>query len=192
MEYESTRREILKSWVLSTGLLAFSTCAQADQTSGTQEEAPPPSQSFVEGTVTLQPGTPVVKALESQPALYITARPDKADNIPRAILDGSRGKPPPILAARISNPTFPLSFSLTDLDLTVEGASQVSGGENGFWWKNLDLVVSARWDSDGVAATRDPNDLVGRGMFQVSSGNNVVVPLQGRGLTGKFVTGKSK
>ena len=78
----------------------------------------------------------------------------------------------------------------------MEGAQRVSSTiqdeDQIRWWANMDLVVSARWDSDGVAATRDPNDLVGRGLFQVRSGGEVTVPLQGRGITGKFVTGKSK
>ena len=30
----------------------------------------------------------------SAPALYITARPNVPDNVPKAVLDGSRGKPP--------------------------------------------------------------------------------------------------
>ena len=220
-QQESTRRDMLQKWSMTltsmTSFVTFPACSLAqvaEQVSVSPGEdadiSPPPpppprsSQTFVEGTVSLPPGSTIpvmtTTTLESQtPALYITARPDKADNVPRAILEGSRGKPPPVLAARISNPVFPFSFSLTDLDLTVEGASKVQHVvEQGstrshtlLWWKNLDLVISARWDSDGVAATRDPNDLVGRGIFQVSSGNSVMVPLQGRGLTGKFVTGKS-
>lgn len=71
-------------------------------------------------------------------------------------------------------------------------------------------VVSARLDSDGVAATRDPEDLVGRALMKktklskavpataASPGDQastevpqVTVPLQGRGFGGKLVTGKS-
>jgi len=95
-------------------------------------------------------------------------------------LDGSRGKPPPVLTARLGNSySFPLDFQLTALDLTAEGrgatatatATATAGGEDAsstkeeveYWWNDLDLIVSARWDTDGIAATRDPSDLVGRG-----------------------------
>ena len=66
-----------------------------------------------------------------------------------------------------------------------------------FWWSKDDLIVSARWDSDGVAATRDPEDLVGRGVWKHNGGtggggNNVEIILTGRGAFGKLVTGGSK
>ena len=49
--------------------------------------------------------------------------------------------------------------------------------------------MSARLDSDGIAATRDPEDLVGR--FVLKQGTEeVTVALQGRGFGGKLVTGK--
>ena len=122
--------------------------------------------------------------VESTSALYITARPNTADNVPRAILDGSRGKPPPVLIVRLSDVTsFPLSYSFTDNDVTVEGQAQ----DGGYWWFGAPLVVSARWDTDGVAATRDPDDLVGR---SVSTSGKVTVELQGRGAAGKFFTAK--
>lgn len=163
---------------------------------------------LLKGTVTLQPGIILPPSTpESNSALYITARPNTADNVPRAILDGTRGKPPPVLAARLVNSySFPLNFQLTALDLTVEGgagdtstSSDVNleqGKEVDYWWKDMDLIVSARWDTDGIAATRDPTDLVGRGLAQSNvmraSEGRVIVPLQGRGIAGKLVTGKSK
>jgi len=171
---------------------------------------------LLRGTVTLQPGitlppssspsTPESNS-NNNSALYITARPNTADNVPRAILDGSRGKPPPVLTARLENSySFPLDFQLTPLDLTIEGrgATATTGDTDAsstkeeveYWWKDLDLIVSARWDTDGIAATRDPTDLVGRGLApskarRSASGGGVIVPLQGRGFTGKLVTGKS-
>lgn len=103
--------------------------------------------------------------------------------------------------------SFPLKFRLTALDLTTEGGANYGfasrdvvpferGKEMEYWWKGMDLVVSARWDTDGIAATRDTTDLVGRGLAQSkvvrASDGGVIVPLQGRGFTGKLVTGKSK
>jgi len=121
-------------------------------------------------------------------ALYITARPNTSDNVPRAILDGSRGKPPPVLIARIPNvDSFPLTYTLTARDVTVEGAATNDGN---YWWRGSGLVVSARLDSDGIAATRDPNDLVGRNVIAGGS-NQVSVELQGRGAAGMFFTQKS-
>jgi hypothetical protein len=52
------------------------------------------------------------------------------------------------------------------------------------WWLQP-LLVSARLDSDGVAATRDPEDLVGRVVAQAGRGGYGIaeLPLQGRGRT---------
>lgn len=152
---------------------------------------------LLKGTVTLPPGItlpPTTTDPPSTAALYITARPNTPDNVPRAILDGSRGKPPPVLTARLTDCySFPIEFALTAEDLTAEGRGVVGEGSGGYWWGGEDLVVSARWDTDGVAATRDPSDLVGRGVALSSKeGGGVVVPLQGRGFTGKLVTGKGK
>lgn len=134
---------------------------------------------LLRGTVSLRSDAVVPSDLTAA-ALYITARPDRPDNVPQAILDGSRGKSPPVLIARLANiQKFPIDFSLTQADVSVEGD----------WWYQDDLVVSARLDSDGVAATRDPNDLVGRGFFRRGE-DKVSVELQGRGITGKLITGK--
>jgi len=61
------------------------------------------------------------------------------------------------------------------------------------WWLQP-LLVSARLDSDGVAATRDPEDLVGRVVAQAGRGGygTAELPLQGRGLGGRLVTQRSK
>jgi hypothetical protein len=87
-----------------------------------------------------------------------------------------------------------MAYSLTLQDLTVEGRE--------IWIFNpqqtmdtRDWIVSARLDSDGVAATRDSTDLVGRNYYTHTSSKTglpltVDVELQGRGIGGKFFTGK--
>ena len=121
--------------------------------------------------------------------------------MPAAILNGTRGKPPPVLAARFAGPPqFPFRFALdTARHLTPEGAD--GKDDDDYWWKDDNLVVSARWDSDGVAATRSPEDLVGRALLVRGDGKDdaaansssqvVTVQLQGRGSFGKFATKKS-
>eukprot|EP00558_Chaetoceros_sp_UNC1202_P006936 CAMPEP_0197238406 /NCGR_PEP_ID=MMETSP1429-20130617/4873_1 /TAXON_ID=49237 /ORGANISM="Chaetoceros sp., Strain UNC1202" /LENGTH=176 /DNA_ID=CAMNT_0042697541 /DNA_START=232 /DNA_END=762 /DNA_ORIENTATION=+ len=151
----------------------------------------PGDKTFIRGKVTLN-------SLEGFPddtsssALYITARPIRPDNVPKAILDGSNGKPPPVLAARVSNPSFPFDFQLTGADLTIEGVSSSSRETDQYWFGGQDLVISARWDTDGVAATREATDLVGRTQYFASKDHDIEVALTGRGFTGKLVTGKSK
>ena len=147
------------------------------------------STTFVTGTATLQTGISK-DSIGTGAALYVTCRPNSPDNVPKAILDGSRGKPPPVLAARFSDPQFPFQFSLTSDNLTPEGASAVEGDPDKVWWSKEDLIVSARLDSDGVAATRDPNDLVGRGYYSSKTQDASMIELQGRGLFGKAVTSK--
>ncbi|KAL3893216.1 MAG: hypothetical protein SGARI_008312 [Bacillariaceae sp.] len=101
------------------------------------------------------------------------------------------------MAARFASPTFPFEFQLSaPQNLTPEGASGITDvaalqDVASFWWANDNLIVSARWDSDGAAATRSPEDLVGRANFRRSAGT-VEIPLTGRGAFGKFVTGKDK
>ena len=146
-------------------------------------------------------------------ALYVTARPSRPDSVPAAVLDGSRGRPPPVLSARYPRPDFPFDFELTSFDLTPEGAAAsattpttMDDGRDGVWWAGEDLVVSARLDTDGVASTRDPTDLVGRGIFRppaatpastaaasaaaAAPATVVSIELRGRGMFGKSVTGR--
>ena len=153
---------------------------------------------FVRGRVTLQSPSlfedivaSSVSNDHSSYALYVTARPSIPDNVPTAILDGSRGKPPPVLSARYPNPTFPFDFALTAKDFTTEGASRDE--RSGVWWSGQDLVVSARLDTDGIASTRDTTDLVGRGIFHggAMSDTTVSIQLGGRGMFGKGVTSKT-
>jgi hypothetical protein len=99
-------------------------------------------------------------------------------------------KVPPLAAARFGFPTLPYEFTLTLDDLTPEFKG-VPVEE----WERQDLIVSARLDTDGVAATRDPADLVGRGTVRKASSavasawEGADVELQGRGLTGRLLTG---
>jgi len=186
----AARRDILRATIFSTAASVALLPKTAAAEDGNPEDASPSSSPLLRGTVSLQPGT----ADETGPtsALYVTARPDRPDNVPRAILDGTRGKPPPVLAGRFPNPEFPFEFALSAADLTPEGAARTDlPGAEKLWWEGLDLVVSARLDSDGVAATRDPSDLVGRS-FYAWGRDEPVVQLQGRGVAGKFFTEKGK
>ncbi len=173
-----SRRDVLSKTIAATSVIALPTKALSIE-----------STTFVAGTATLQAGLPNDNIV-SGAALYVTCRPNRPDNVPKAILDGSRGKPPPVLAARFENPKFPFEFSLTTDNLTPEGASAVEGSSGTIWWSGEDLVVSARLDSDGVAATRDPNDLVGRGFYSPKTNDAAMIELQGRGMFGKAVTSK--
>jgi len=98
-------------------------------------------------------GTVVLKGQDrlssSEEALYVTVRPAPLSSL-------SAGKVPPLATARYSGPiSFPFDFELTTADLTEEylGAPEST-------WIGQDLLVAARLDQDGKAATRDPNDLV--------------------------------
>lgn len=180
----------------------------APKLSGAADDEIPHSAlaAILKGVVTLKPGSePISSELA---ALYVTAKPETTINAPKAIADAFAGRPPPVLTARfpISNgvDAFPFNFQFTESDITVEGAYQDATNEekaNKYWWTNDNLVVSARFDSDGVAATRDPDDLVGRTFSLVTKGdssvtfryeNDVNIQLQGRGIGGKFITTKKE
>lgn len=118
--------------------------------------------------------------------------------VPRAILSGTRGKAPPIAALRLAPPLrFPLQFELDDADLTPEGAAEPAR-----WWGKGQFILSARLDSDGQAATREPTDLVGRAVCApLPAGREgegpaaqavprCSVQLVGRGIGGKLITSR--
>lgn len=120
-------------------------------------------------------------------ALYITVREDVG-----VWTSAVRNmKPPPILSKRMTNiKNFPVSVSLSSKDdMTPEGAATADEWMNG----KRALTISTRLDSDGVAATRNPEDLVGQGEAK-SDGNkgweSFNVDLIGRGVAGKFITNK--
>lgn len=183
---ELSRREMFSIATSLTTLATTSSIARADDTSTDANE-----RILIRGKVSLKSDDGFPEDTTSS-ALYITARPNKPDNVPKAILDGSNGKPPPVLAARIPNPQFPFEFSLSTADLTLEGASKLESAVNVYWFEGQDLIISARWDTDGVASTRDPTDLVGRSQYVASKGDGVMLQIGGRGLTGKLITGKAK
>jgi hypothetical protein len=194
------RRNLVLSSISST--LGWMLLAPPSSLAAEEEETT--TTIILKGTVTLDADLVAASSSTTTAALYITCRPNKPDNVPGAILSGTRGKPPPVLSARFENPSFPFEFELsTPRDLTIEGASSSDGvvvsssttpvlDPSKFWWNRDDLIVSARWDSDGVAATRSPDDLVGRGIWKRGDDVTVEVPLTGRGSFGKFATGGPK
>jgi hypothetical protein len=119
-------------------------------------------------------------------ALYVTVRVVPSNNVGMYV---SAGKVPPLAAARFAAPQFPYRFELTTSDLTPE-----FGGVPSEQWAAQDLVVTCRLDTDGIAATRAPEDLVGRGQLAKRSRalppwEPLEIELQGRGLTGRVLTG---
>ncbi|KAL3931002.1 MAG: hypothetical protein SGARI_004317 [Bacillariaceae sp.] len=187
-------------------------CNEESALAADDESTSSQSAVVVSGKVSLPPDLVLEESstnAAAAAALYVTVRPDTPDNVPAAILSGTRGKPPPVMAARFASPKFPFDFELVaPQNLTPEGAAASSGSSgtadnpaalqdiSSLWWaKDDNLIVSARWDSDGVAATRSPEDLVGRAVFRRSAGaasssGTVEIKLEGRGAFGKFVTGK--
>jgi hypothetical protein len=188
---QSTRRMFMKMLTFTSFITTVSNAAYAlgddDPSTATtthkieREDA----TILLEGEVTLQPGTSIPEDVSSS-ALYITARPNNTVDVPRAILDGSNGKAPPVLVARFPNVVqYPFSFDFKSSDVTVEG--NTSSADESFWWEGKDLIVSARWDTDGIASTRNPSDLVGRGLY-IKNGAKTSIQLQGRGAAGKYFT----
>ncbi|KAL3795629.1 hypothetical protein HJC23_002036 [Cyclotella cryptica] len=178
----------------------------------------PASETILRGLVTLKSGTEPTSS--DSAALYITVKPETMNNSPKEIVDLFGGRSPPVLSARIpvsmrhdashdsvlgrDRMTFPFQFQLTESDITAEGLLKGTNDEkyapNPYWWSDNNLIVSARLDSDGVAATRDPDDLVGRSVaFVPDRGTRalgydaqVQITLQGRGIGGKFITTKKE
>lgn len=130
-------------------------------------------------TITLPSNVNRSELLGPDTALYVTARPADTSNVPAEVLVA--GRVPPVLTARFPNDADLSSLVLTQSDVTPEGIVWEA-------WKKGRLIVSARLDTDGVASTRSPTDLVGRTISTTGS-STVTIPLQGRGLTGKILTG---
>lgn len=143
--------------------LIAATLAAGPLRSQAARAAPPPlSASPLRVVVSLGPG---VAALPPPAALYVTARP------------AGRGAQP-VAAARV---VVPEGGWPADVELSAEGAAPdavVCGA----------LVVSARLDADGVAATRDADDLVGRAAVDLCEARLPAVTLAGRGFGGRLVT----
>mmetsp|Transcript_32192 Transcript_32192/g.35666 ORF Transcript_32192/g.35666 Transcript_32192/m.35666 type:complete len:253 (+) Transcript_32192:27-785(+) len=187
------RHVLLRAFTTTSSLLLLS--SNNNVVHAEEELSSNNNKIFITGKVLLKSDI-VLPSDTTTSALYVTARPNKADNVPKAILDGSNGKPPPIFAVRIPNPTFPVTFQFTTSDITPEGRGSDNNNSNYWFESNTDLILSARWDTDGIAATRDPTDLVGRTIVSSKNINNsnddtISVLLTGRGFTGKLVTNKA-
>lgn len=130
--------------------------------------------------------------LGNEVALYVTVRPD-VGVFQSAILNN---KPPPVLTKRIekiSPSSFPYQFTISsDADSTPEGVASYAKWSSG----KTPLLISARVDEDGYAATRGPNDLVGKGKSSYdkasASWSKASIELVGRGVAGKFITGNGQ
>lgn len=120
-------------------------------------------------------------------AIYLTARQDVG--IWTAQIKNM--KPPPILTSRTPSPyTFPLAITLSAAnDVTAEGLEIQQQWQSG----KAPIVISARLDADGIAATRNAEDLVGK---SIASKNEVgewvgcQIELSDRGFGGKMITKK--
>lgn len=123
----------------------------------------------------------------SSPAVYLTARQDVG--IWTAQIKNM--KPPPVLTSRTAGPfEFPVEIVLTSpSDMTPEGQEIAQQWQSG----KSPIVVSARLDSDGVAATRNAEDLVGKSITSKSENGEWAgcrIELTDRGVGGKFITKK--
>lgn len=170
----SCRRRLLLSSLASFVYLPLA--ARADES--TEQSNAGAERWSVAGTATLRDNGAL--ELPSTSALYLTARP--------------KGGLGPVAAKRIplsGRVQFPLAWELSESDKLPDAPPFAS-------WSTLQLLVSARLDTDGVAATRDPDDLVGRGEAELASRGEggawrpVEVRMQGRGLAGRLVTQRDR
>ena len=121
------------------------------------------------------------------PAVYLTARQDVG--IWTAQIKNM--KPPPILTSRTAGPLqFPTEIVLSATnDITPEGLEIIKQWQSG----KTPIVVSARLDADGVAATRNAEDLVGKAIAtkdETGEWKGCQIELTDRGVGGKLVTKK--
>lgn len=120
-------------------------------------------------------------------AIYLTARQDVG--IWTAQIKNM--KPPPILTSRTPSPyTFPLAITLSATnDITAEGLEIQQQWQSG----KASIVVSARLDADGIAATRNAEDLVGKSIASKNENGEWLgcqIELSDRGFGGKMITKK--
>ena len=121
----------------------------------------------------------------STSAIYLTAKQDVG--IWQAQVRNM--KPPPVLTSRTAAPfTFPLDLTLNgQTDLTPEGLALQKDWQTG----KVPLVVSARLDVDGVAATRNAEDLIGKAIVSKDKDgmwSGCSIELEDRGVGGRIVT----
>jgi hypothetical protein len=123
-------------------------------------------------------------------ALYITVREDTS--VWQSAVRNF--KPPPVLTKRIpvSLSSFPYKFSIDSaFDSTLEGQQTYPQ-----WSSGKGLLISVRIDEDGIAATRGPNDLVGKGTAERANRetqwSETNIEVTGRGIAGKILTSGNK
>ena len=147
------------------------------------DEAAEPAAWTVAVSITLSPGAGSAEALlDAFPAaaLYVTLRPP--------------GRSPPLAARRVPLASLPRDAPLFPLRLELGAADALPDApERALWSAAPQLVVSARLDTDGTAATRGPEDLVGRGAAPRDDAapggwGEASVQLVGRGIGGRLVT----
>lgn len=153
-------------------------------------------KGVVRGTVTLPEGATGTK---DTGALYVSARPEaEFGDILSAAKGGGNGNAPTVLLARYPAPiTFPFEFSLKDpTDITPEGNPKFARSK----WEDKDLIVVCRFDTDGVAATRGPDDLVGQSYARFDPRDKdkadkerglAEIALKDRGVVKNFIDRKS-
>lgn len=123
-------------------------------------------------------------------AIYLTAKQDVG--IWQAQVRNM--KPPPVLTSRTAAPfTFPLEIILNgQINLTPEGLGIQKEWQSG----KVPLVVSARLDVDGVAATRNAEDLIGKAIVSKDKASGLwkgcSIELEDRGIGGRIVTKTQK
>jgi hypothetical protein len=193
------RRSIVLTSFL--GILPTFFCNTSPSHGMAQEEESYSPRPVLQLMITVRPGTEWDERTNS--ALYITARPNSINNVPSSILQQSNGKPPPVLSARLllfkNLKDLPMTITLTTDDVTSEGTiSDTTHNNQQYWWQakgnqgDGGLIISARLDTDGVAATRDPSDLVGRAFWMPGTNDSILtLQLQGRGAGGKFFTSRT-
>jgi hypothetical protein len=174
-----SRKETIKSMrgilpVFISGLLSFASSSMA--------------ATVLNGEISVSPNDRVPDA--STTALYITVRED-AGVWQSAVRNF---KPPPVLTKRIpvSASSFPYKFTIdSGFDSTLEGQQTYDK-----WSSGKGLLISVRIDEDGVAATRGPNDLVGKGTTERKKGEtqwpSTNIEVTGRGIAGKILTSGKK
>jgi len=145
--------------------------------------------AVVEGRIVVSKGLATQIGTNENLALYVTVRQDRGIWQDRV----RNFKSPPIMSKRIPSSElkegFPLKVSLDSaLDATVEGKEIEEAWTKG----QTPLLVSARLDVDGVAATRSPDDLTGSTSTtyttELGCFDKFELTLVDRGITGKLIT----
>jgi hypothetical protein len=102
----------------------------------TPNAAAPSTSAQVSGTITVDPK--LKASVDPNAALFVIARP----------AGGAGG--PPLAVKKIDKPTFPLTYSLSQENVMMQG-TPFTGKIN----------ITVRLDKDGNAVTRGPGDLSG-------------------------------